>query len=186
VPQPARRPATYDDLLALPENVVGEIISGEVSVSPRPGGPHGFAAHKLGASLDGPFDDGDGGPGGWIFIPERELHLEADVVVPDLAGWRRSRLPGPPADAFFTIAPDWVCEVLSPGTTRVDRVKKAPIYAYNHVAHLWFLDPLARTLEVMRNEAGYWKVILSASGDDEVRAEPFDAITLKLSRLWWG
>lgn len=182
---PARRSATHEDLLALPDHVVGELIAGEISVSPRPAGPHGYAAHKLGASLDGPFNDGDGGPGGWVFIPEPELHLGADIVVPDLAGWRTSRLSGPPVEAFFTVSPDWVCEILSPGTTRIDRVRKPPVYAHHQVGHLWLIDPLAQTLEVMRNDGGYWKVVLSASASDEVRAEPFEAYALSLSRLWW-
>jgi hypothetical protein len=121
----ARRQATYDDLLALPEHVVGEIVGGELVVSPRPSVPHSLGASALGATLLPPFQFGDaGGPGGWWILDEPEVHLSEDVVVPDLAGWRRERMPSPPTEAFVTLPPDWVCEVLSLSTSRHDRTKK--------------------------------------------------------------
>jgi len=123
-----RRPATYADLQALPEHVVGELISGELHISPRPAAPHTVAASRLGGGLSGPFDEGRGGPGGWIILDEPELHFGEDVLVPDLAGWRRERMPRPPRAAAFTLAPDWVCEVLSPSTAALDRGIKLPVY----------------------------------------------------------
>jgi hypothetical protein len=83
-------------------------------------------------------------------LDEPELHFGEHVVVPDLAGWRRERMRAMPRQAFFTLAPDWVCEVLSPSTERADRGRKLRIYAEAGVAHVWFLKPADRTLEVLR------------------------------------
>src|SRR5206468_11525374 len=134
------RPATYQDLLALPEHVVGEIIGGELIVSPRPGPRHAVAASVLGGELVPPYHSGRGGPGGWWILFEPELHLGDDVLVPDLAGWRRERMPAVPDVPFFTLAPDCLCEVTSPATRALDRVRKMPIYARERVGHLWLLD----------------------------------------------
>src|SRR3954468_4688276 len=134
---PARRPATYEDLCALPDHVIGELIAGELIASPRPSIPHSRASSVLSDDLGGPFDRGRGGPGGWWILFEPELHLGADVLVPDLAGWRRERMPVLRNVAYFELAPDWVCEVVSPSTARVDRVRKVPIYAREGVSHLW-------------------------------------------------
>jgi Uma2 family endonuclease len=183
--RPGGRPASYDDLLALPEHVVGEIIGGELIVTPRPAPRHAVAASVLGGDLGPPFHGaGRGGPGGWWILDEPELHLSDDVLVPDLAGWRRSRMPSIPETAYFTLAPDWVCEVLSPGTARLDRQKKLAIYAREGVAHAWLLDPLQRTLEILRLDAGHWVIVAIHGDQDVVRAEPFDAIAIELSRLW--
>jgi Uma2 family endonuclease len=111
-----RKPATYADVLAAPDHVVAEILDGELHLSPRPAPRHAAASSGLGGALHGPFDRGRGGPGGWRILDEPELHLGADVVVPDLAGWRRTRLPRLPDEAYFTLAPDWICEVVSPST----------------------------------------------------------------------
>lgn len=181
---PARRDATYEDLRALPENVVGEILDGELHVQPRPASPHALAASVLGGELGPPFHRGRGGPGGWVILHEPELHLRNDVLVPDLAGWRRERMPTMPDAPAFTLAPDWVCEVVSPSTGRVDRTKKRPIYAREQVRHLWFVDPIERTLEVFRLEGSFYSVVATHSGDDRVRAEPFEAIELELAALW--
>jgi Uma2 family endonuclease len=184
VTQPALRPARYDDLLALPENVVGEIIHGELVVSPWPAGRHALASSSLGFGIGPPFQHGDGGPGGWWIIAEPELHLGEDVLVPDFAGWRRERMPEVPQGVPFEIPPDWVCEVISPSNARFDRGAKALIYAKHQVRHLWFVDPATRTVEVLRNEEGRW-VHLGANGEKiHVRLEPFDAVELKLGRLW--
>jgi Uma2 family endonuclease len=180
----ARRLATYDDIVALPENVVGEILGGELHVHPRPASPHALAATALGEELGPPFKRSRGGPGGWVLLFEPELHLRADVVVPDLAGWRRERMPVVPDTVGFTLAPDWVCEVVSPSTGRVDRVKKRPIYARERVTHLWLVDPLARTLEVFRLTDDVYAVVATHGDDEVVRAEPFDAIELDLAVLW--
>jgi hypothetical protein len=181
----ARRQAIYADLLALPSHVVGEIVDGEVVVSPRPAMPHAGSATTLGATLLPPFQFGDGGgPGGWRIFFEPELHLNEDVLVPDLAGWRRERMPNAPTDAFVTLAPDWVCEVISPSTSRHDRTKKLPIYARAGVPHLWLLDPLAQTLEVYRLDAGHWVLLAAHGGEETVRAVPFESVAIDLRRLW--
>ena len=181
---PAKRRATYQDVLDAPDNVVAEIIGGELRLSPRPGGPHTGASSALGFLLGPPFQFGSGGPGGWIILDEPELHLGDEIVVPDLAGWRTDRLPAVPNDAFFTIAPDWVCEVLSRSTAVHDRAEKLPIYAGAGVRHTWLVDALQRTLEILRLHDGKWLIVDVHRGDVRVRAEPFDAIELDLSVLW--
>jgi Uma2 family endonuclease len=182
--EPARRRATYADLIALPEHLVGEIVDGELVASPRPAARHARAASVLGGTLGPPFDFGQGGPGGWIILYEPELHLSEEVLVPDLAGWRRERMPEMPDEAAFSLAPDWVCEVLSPSTGALDRARKLPIYARERVAHAWLVDPALRTLEVFRREGGGWFLVATFEGDRRVRAEPFDALELDLSLLW--
>lgn len=179
-----RRKATYADIEALPEHLVGEILEGELVVSPRPAPPHAFTAISLGSDVSGPFQRGRGGPGGWLILPEPELHLREDVVVPDLAGWRVERAPIAGEHAFITVAPDWVCEIASPSTARHDRTSKMRIYARAEVHHLWIIDPLARTLEVFRLERGHWSQITAHAADEKVRAEPFDAVELALAD-WW-
>jgi len=178
------RKATYEDLLAVPDHLVAEIIAGVLHTNPRPGALHARASSKLGAKLDGPFDSGNGGPGGWIILDEPELHLHGDVLVPDLAGWRRERMPHVPEASAFELAPDWVCEVISPSTSATDRAEKKPIYAREKVAHLWFVEPIGRTLEVYGNEGGRWVEIATWRADAKVRDEPFDAIELELAGLW--
>jgi Uma2 family endonuclease len=182
---PARRRATYQDLLALPEHVVGEIIDGELRTMPRPAPRHAAAATALGEELGPPFKRGRGGPGGWILLDEPELHLGEDVLVPDLAGWRRERMPLIPADKpYVTLAPDWACEVLSPSTAKTDRAEKLPIYAREKVGDVWLIDPAARTLEVLRREGRFWIILDVQKDQARVRAEPFDAIELDLAVLW--
>jgi Uma2 family endonuclease len=168
----------------LPDNVVGEIINGDLVVSPRPAPAHGNAATVLAGGLNPPFQFGDGGPGGWWIEIEPELHLAEDVLVPDLAGWRRERMPQLPTTAFFELTPDWVCEVVSPSSARIDRGAKGLIHARHGVNHLWFVDPIAKTLEIHRNDNGRWTVVAVHGDDDVVRAEPFEAVELKLGRLW--
>jgi Uma2 family endonuclease len=179
-----RKPATYADLEALPEHVVGELIAGELHVSPRPAGPHTVTASVLGFELGGPFHLGRGGPGGWVILSEPELHLGQDVLVPDLAGWRRERMPRVPRTPAFTLAPDWVCEVRSPSMARWDREAKLPVYAREGVRHVWFLDPEARTLEVLRLEGARYSPLATHTGTTRVRAEPFEALELELAALW--
>ena len=181
---PFDRPATYDDLVKLPDHLVAEIVDGELHASPRPAVPHVRAGSVLGRKVGGPYDDGIGGPGGWWILDEPELHLNANVLVPDLAGWRRARLPRCPDSAFFSVAPDWVCEILSPSTASLDRVQKLAVYAREHVAHAWLIDPLARTLEVLRLERGRWSILATHADEDVVRAEPFSEIELDLPSLW--
>jgi Uma2 family endonuclease len=181
---PFDRPATYEDLVALPDIVVAEILDGELYSSPRPAFRHARASSSLGVRIGGPYDHGLGGPGGWWILDEPELHLERDVVVPDLAGWRRSRLPHAPETAFVSLPPDWICEVLSPSTATIDRAKKLRVYAREQVAHAWLIDPIARTLEVLRLENGRWTILATHVGAEVVRAEPFTAVNLDLASLW--
>ena len=183
--EPARKKATYEDLCGLPENMVGEIINGELLARPRPSGRHIQASSVLAMELGPPFQFGrGGGPGGWWILDEPELHLGAEVLVPDLAGWRRERMPAVPEDHKFLIPPDWVCEVLSPGTVRVDRTKKTWIYARAGVPHLWLIDPANKTLEVFRLQSGGWLLLGSFAEDDKVRAEPFQEVEVELKHLW--
>ncbi len=189
---PGPKRATYQDLLALPDNVVGEIVNGELVVSPRPAPPHAFASSAMGADLNQAFHrkpGGPGGPGGWWILDEPELHLHGDVLVPDLAGWRRERMTSAPSTAAFELPPDWVCEIISPSSVRHDRMRKLPIYAREQVAWTWLVDPVARTLEVYQlDAAGRW-VLLQVFGEDSeplVRVQPFEAIELDLARWWEG
>jgi Uma2 family endonuclease len=183
-PTSARRRATYDDLLAVPDHLVAELIDGELYTSPRPAVPHAIATGGLSSDLINPFDRGRGGPGGWWILVEPELHLAEDVIVPDVAAWRRSRVPELPRGAFLEIAPDWVCETLSPSSERIDRGKKQAIYAREGVAHLWMLNPITETLEAYRLEHGRWSLLGTHAGDVEARVEPFEAVELELWRLW--
>jgi hypothetical protein len=178
------RPATYDDLVALPEHVVGEIVDDELWASPRPAPRHAAAGLALGSMLVPAFQFGGVGPRGWHFLVEPELHLGRQVLVPDLAGWRRGRLPRLPETAYFELAPDWLCEVLSPSTARLDRTTKLRIYAERGVDHVWLVDPLARTLEVLRREGASWTCLATHAGHDAVRVEPFEELELRLARLW--
>ena len=181
---PLDRPATYDDLMKVPDIMVAEIVDGELHASPRPAIRHANVTSSLGVFIGGPFQHGRGGPGGWWILFEPELHFGRNVLVPDLAGWRRTRSPQLPGKAFATIVPDWVCEVLSPPTASLDRVKKLAIYAREQVPHAWLIDPASRTLEVLRLEAGRWTILATHAGSDVVRAEPFTDIELDLMSLW--
>ncbi len=182
--QPKLRTATYADIEALPPHVVGEILFGVLQTHPRPSPPHVRASSRLGAELDGPFDRGRGGPGGWMIIDEPELHLGPHVVVSDITGWRRERMPKLPDTAYFEIAPDWVCEVLSPSTQRVDRTDKLAIYASFGVGHAWYVDPIARTLEIFALTGGKWLLAATFKDNDAVTAPPFEAHTFRLDGLW--
>jgi Uma2 family endonuclease len=182
----ARRRATYDDLLKVPDILVAEILNGELFTSPRPAIPHAHASSTLCGALD-PFDRrivSSDGIGGWWILFAPELHLGADILVPDLAAWRREQVPVLPNVAYFELAPDWVCEVVSPSTARVDRVRKVPIYAREGVGHLWLVDPLQQTLEVFQLEGQHWVLMSTHGGAETVRAEPFAALELDMSR-WW-
>jgi len=182
-----KRYATYEDLEAVPDTMVAELIEGDLIVSPRPASPHARATTQLGSTLNGSFDGPPGGsnaPGGWWILFEPELHFGKNVLVPDLAGWRRDRMPQLRNVTAFTQAPDWVCETLSPSTGAIDRGRKMRVYAREQVGHLWIIDPIARTLEVYRLEGERWIVASTHGGNDPITAEPFDAVTLDPSR-WW-
>jgi Uma2 family endonuclease len=188
-PAEKRSRATYADLEAVPDHQVAEILSGVLHVFPRPALAHSHTSSRLGVKLGGPFDLGDGGPGGWHILDEPELHFgppeELDVIVPDLAGWRVERLPRVPRAASLSLAPDWVCEVLSKGTEAVDRIEKVPIYAREGVRHAWLIHPIRRTLEVFSLDSDRrWKIVAMHQGQKRVRAEPFEALELDLALLW--
>ncbi len=175
---------------AAPDELVAEILDGELHLSPHPARPQVNARSNLGILIGGPFKFGRGGPGGWVILDEPEFHLgpRPDKLVPDLAGWRRERLPravgGEEAPAHYDLAPDWACEVLSERTRRRDKGPKMRIYAREGVRHLWHVDPLARTLDIFRLQGGDWLLVDSFTGEERVRAEPFEAIELELALLW--
>ena len=183
-PKSKSPPATYADIEALPPNMVGEIIFGALHAHPRPAPRHGVAAGELQYELAGPFGRGRGGPGGWIFIVEPELHLGPHVVVPDIAGWRAERLTPFPDTAFISTPPDWLAEILSPSTQALDRTDKLAVYAVFGVGHCWYVDPLARTLEVLALGNGKWTIAAAFKEADTVTAPPFEVHSFALSVLW--
>lgn len=182
----AKKRATYDDVLAAPPNHTAQILFGALHIHPRSGSRHAVAASAIGGEISTAFGRKRGGFGGWIVLDEPELHLgpEPDVVVPDLAGWRRERMPTIPDVAAFTLAPDWVCEVLSRRTEKIDRGDKMEIYAREGVRHAWLVEPEKKYLEVFRLEGAKWLRVAFHSGDAVVNAEPFDALALELDLLW--
>lgn len=180
------RPATYADLEALPPNRVGEIVNGALHAHPRPAPRHGIAAGELQAELTGPFRRGRGGPGGWIFIVEPELHLGQNIVVPDLAGWRRERLTPFPTTAYIETPPDWLAEVLSPSTEALDRTEKLSLYGEYRVGHCWYVDPLARTLEAYALDGSVLRHTGTFRDAEPVTAAPFEVHTFPLDTLWAG
>ncbi len=170
---------------SLPENVVGEILDGELHVSPRPRPRHSHAEARLGTLIDSGFDLGVSGPGGWVILVEPGVELEpGDEADPDVAGWKRERFAAQSPDEPIRVVPDWVCEVLSPSTKRYDRVEKMPYYARHGVRWLWFLEPLEKTLTVWELARGKWAQRSFFSEGGKVRAQPFDAIELDLDLLW--
>lgn len=187
VAKPVLKRATYQDVLAAPENMIAEILNGELVLQPRPAIAHQGAASELGADLTVTVGR-RGPPDGWVILAEPELHLghgdRFDIIVPDLAGWRRTRLPTRPATAFIELAPDWVCEVLSPSTELRDRTVKLTIYAREGVDHLWLVSVRTRHVEVYRRDAAHWLLLGTAQGDAKVRLPPFEEVEIDLARLW--
>lgn len=184
MPRVIERPATYADIEALPPHLVGEILFGHLVTHPRPHRRHGGAGAVLGMVTGNPYQLGVGGPGGWIFIDEPELHLGPHVTSPDLAGWRRERMTEPSDKAFFEIAPDWICEIISPSTEKYDKGDKRRIYALYGVRYLWHLDPRAKTLETFELQDENWLLTHTFIDQEDVCASPFDAITFSLGLLW--
>lgn len=183
---PAHKLSVYEEFYRVPDHLVAEVIRGQLVTLPRPAPKHARAASALGGSLFPPMDAGSGGPGGWWILFEPELHLgpAPEILVPDLGGWRRERLPTLPEQAYFELPPDWVLEVLSPATARRDRADKLPIYAEYGVGHVWLVDPDARTLEVFSLREGHWRLEQVYQDADEVCAVPFEAVRFGLSGLW--
>jgi len=180
----AAKPATYADLEKVPPNRVAELIEGALVTYPRPAPRHAAAALMMGSELGNPFQRGKDGPGGWIFLTEPELHFGFNVLVPDLAGWRRERLSTAPDTAFIETPPDWVCEVLSPSTEYYDRGAKRRLYAEAGVPYLWLLDPVSQVLEAFSLAGKQWLLTGTATGAEEVRLAPFDAVSFPLSVLF--
>jgi len=178
------RTVSYKDIVALPDHLIGELINGQLIVSPRPTPRHARAAGALFGRLSRWFDDGDGGPGGWWIVFEPEIHLEDEILVPDIAGWRREHMPIWPDTSYFDVTPDWVCEVTSPTRPRFDRLKKLPVYAHHRVEYAWIVDPVEQSLEVYRRSNELYALIDVFGNDEVIRAEPFDAVELPLSHLW--
>ena len=186
-PQPMPRPATYQDVLDAPPHMIAQIVHGALHLQPRPAFPHSQAHSALQAEIASAFGrrrGGPAGPGGWRILFEPELHLGEEVLVPDVAGWRRERMPALPATAWSDVVPDWVCEVLSPSTWRFDLTAKREVYAEVGVPHLWIVNPVARTLESFALREGSWVLAAALSGGDPVRLAPFEAVEWPLSELW--
>lgn len=183
--EPKKTGATYQDLVDLPPLYVAEIVSGDLWASPQPAARHCKISTGLGVLLGGPFEYGPDGPGGWTFVDEPELHFGSDVLVPDLAAWRRERLPPRVfKDAWFEIPPDWLCEILSPSTAKLDLNRKLPLYARVGVSCAWVIDPPEKTVKVLEARKGAWIQRATFSGNAIVRAPPFDAVELDLGRVW--
>jgi Uma2 family endonuclease len=176
--------ATYQDILDLPDNLIGEILMNQIITQPRPAPKHIRAASSLGINIGKDYDDKKGKFGGWWIFDEPEIHLGNHVVVPDLAGWRRERMPTLPDEAFFNLAPDWICEILSPSTARADRVLKMPIYAEFEINHLWIVDPNLQTLEVFERQNKHWLLLKTYQQDDLICAPPFVELEFSLNALW--
>lgn len=176
--------ATYQDVLNAPPHKVAEIVDGKLYTNPRPASPHALAYSRLGSRISTAFDFGESGPGGWWILDEPELHLGEDIVVPDIAGWRRERMPDYPEAAYFKLAPDWVCEVLSPSTRKLDLGKKKAVYAREGVAYHWFVDPDARSLAAYVLRDAQWALIDKRYDDAVISLPPFEAIRFNLSDLW--
>ena len=180
----ARIKATYEDLYTIPENMTGEIIDGEMSVTPRPSARHIYSGTRFGSVLVAGYDFGSGGPGGWIILDEPEISFGEDILVPDLAGWKKERFSVSEEHNWISVVPDWVCEIISPGTVRKDRIQKMPIYGRHDVPYVWLIDPIAKSLEIFRLESGRWTVAGLYAENDKVRAEPFEQMEINLADLW--
>ena len=181
------REATLADLDALPRTWRGEIIGGTLYAFPRPRAPHAQVEGSVHNDIFGPFSRGRGGPGGWWILPEPGIELPgAKEFSPDVAGWRRHRLSHLPAKGAITVVPDWVCEVLSTRTRGYDLVTKRNFYAQIGVGHLWYIEPLARTLTVSRLEGGQWLEIGTHGEHEKVRAEPFEAVEIDIDAWFEG
>jgi len=182
----AYQPSLYDQLCALPDGVTGEILSRQLHTQISGSARHAVAITGLLSNIGTAFDFARNGPGGWFTLHKPEIHFvrDTEVAVPDLAGWRRERMPQVPEGHRFEVVSDWVCEILSPSTARKDRFIKLPIYAKYGVAHAWLVDPEAHTLEAFELRDGFWLRIAALQDDAAVRVAPFDAIEFSLADLW--
>jgi len=183
--EPAKKKATYEDLFNIPDGMTGEIINGELTVTPKPAPRHARAAAALGSKIPPRYDFGEGGgAGGWVILPEVEIMFGEDLLAPDWSGWRKERFPGWPERNWFSKAPDWICEIISPSTVANDKIWKMDIYARYEVSHYWLIDPRDRTLESFMLQSGVWARIACFIGSARVRAEPFTEVELDLGSFW--
>jgi len=180
----AKKPADYQDLFDIPENMTGEIIAGELVVSPRPSRRHLYTGSALGVQIGPAFRSGGSSPGGWVILDEPEVAFGENILVPDMAGWRKERFPVEEPHNWISAAPDWVCEILSARSASIDRARKMPIYASHQVMHAWLIDPVIKTLEVFRLDVDKWLLLAVYAGDAKVRVEPFTDVELDLGNLW--
>lgn len=180
----AERETTYEDLLKVPKHLVAEILNDRLVTRPRPAPRHAVASSALGIEVGDAYFRGRGGPGGWWILDEPELHLGPHVLVPDLAGWRRERMPELPETAWFELAPDWVCEILSSSTCGDDRVVKMPLYAREGVGHIWLVDPDRKTIEAYVLQHGRWLLHGAHKDQEKISVPPFEAMVPELSALW--
>jgi Uma2 family endonuclease len=184
MPKSAKKKASYEDLCRIPENMTGEIIDGELIVTRQPPRSHVYTVSTLDKEIGPPYQLGQGGPGGWIILVRPEIMLQGNIMVPDLAGWRKERFPQHEGQNSISVAPNWVCEVHSPWTVQVDKIRKMPLYARHSVEHVWLIDRIARMMDVFRLEAGRWFLLGSFAGKNNVRVEPFQEIEIALGDLW--
>lgn len=180
-----RPAATYADVLAAPPDQVAELVSGALHLQPRPRMRHGHAMLRLTGRLERAFGDDLGDDeGDWYFAIEPEIHLGSNVVVPDIAGWRRENLPDDLDVAYMEVAPDWLCEVLSASTRNFDLTEKRAVYGRAGVRHLWFVDPQSKTLEAFENRDGAWVLLDALGGEAAVALPPFAELSFPLETLW--
>lgn len=181
------RSATRADLEKLPSTWRGEIIDGTLYAFPRPRAPHANVEGLVTADLKNPFQRGRGGSGGWWILPEPGIELpRAPEISPDVAGWRKERLPKLPRNKPITVVPDWICEILSRSTQSYDQVVKRRLYAEIGVGHIWYVDPINRFLEVSRLVEGKWLQLGVYGPEEKVHAEPFEAVEIDLAEWWEG
>ena len=176
-------PPRYEELLALPDDVIGELMEGELVVTPKPEQLAASTKAALASELSRATAESAGRHGWWIF-EEPRLRLGSNLLVPDLAGWRRQRMPKKTDKKLFELPPDWACEVLSPSTAVLDRTRKVRLYASFGLCWLWVVDPPHRTVEVLWLEGDEWVVVGAFGGDDRVHIAPFDSVEIQLSALW--
>ena len=181
VDDPFKKNAKYDDLYSIPDGWVGEIIDGDLYAFPRPRVIHSLAIGRLHGQLFR-YDDDDS-PDGWVLLIEPEVRFGKNILVPDLAGWRRTRMPEIPDVVTLKLAPDWVCEGLSPSTAWLDRGRKREIYAKHGVGHLWFADPNLKELEIFVLDGKSYRLVKTASNSARVALVPF-AHPIDLAKLW--
>ncbi|OED38069.1 hypothetical protein AB833_21190 [Chromatiales bacterium (ex Bugula neritina AB1)] len=183
--KPASKTATYEDLFNIPDNEVGEIFGGELVTHPRPAPRHARAAAVVGARLLTEFDTKPNGEdGGWWILDEPECHLGSDIVVPDIAGWRKTTMPELPEAAWFGVRPNWVCELISPSTAKYDRGVKREIYARDGVGYYWIVDPLVKLIEVFVLQQGNWVLAETGAAEQVASLVPFETMPFDLSALW--